>query len=110
MDPLTLAGALPVEQCEHNSVGQQQPCRGVVDGDADAHRALPGVPGNGHQPAHALGDLVDAGPAGVRSVLAKPGDAAIDDARIDIAHRLVVDVTPGLYVRFSSLDYYGGPP
>ena len=59
-DPLAFAGALAVEQREHDAVGEQQARRGVVDRDADAHRAAAGVAGDRHEPAHALRDLVDA--------------------------------------------------
>ena len=46
--------------------------------------------GDRHQPAHALGDLVHTGPGGVGAALPKARDAAIDYARIDLGHRVVV--------------------
>ena len=104
MHPLPFAGALAIEQRQHDPVGQQEAGRGVVDRDADPHRALPGMTGDRHQPAHALGDLVDPGAALVGPVLAKAGDAAIDDARVDLAHRLVIDAEPVLDVGFVILD------
>ena len=64
----------------------------------------PGMAGDRHQPAHALRDLVDAGAALIGPVLAKAGDAAIDDARVDLAHRLVIDAEPVLHVGFVVLD------
>ena len=65
--PAPHAGALAVEQ-RHQDAQRQQVAGGqVVDRDADAHRPLPGHAGDRHQPAHALGDLVDAGPLGIRA-------------------------------------------
>jgi hypothetical protein len=66
--------------------------------------ALPGKSGDRHEPAHALRDLVDAGPALIRPVLAKAGNAAIDDARIDLAHRVVIDAEPVFHIGFVVLD------
>jgi hypothetical protein len=85
-------------------VRQQEAGRGVIDRDADAHRALPGQPGDRHQPAHTLGDLVHASAPGIGPVLAKARDAAVDDARVDLAHRLIIDAEPVLHVGFVVLD------
>ena len=60
--------------------------------------------GDRHQPAHALGDLVDTGPAGIGAVLAEARDAAVDDARVDLSDRLVVDAEPVLDVGAVVLD------
>ena len=62
------------------------------------------MPGDRHEPAHALGDLVDAGAAFIGPVLSKAGNAAVDDARVDLFHRLVIDAEPVLYGRFEILD------
>ena len=67
-------------------------------GNADAHRSLPRQAGDRHQPAHALRDLVEAGPVGVGAGLAEAGNAGIDEARIDLGERLVVDPEPLLHV------------
>ena len=64
----------------------------------------PGMAGDRHQPAHALRDLVDAGPALVGTVLAEAGDAAVDDARVDLLHRLVIDAELVLDGRLEVLD------
>src|SRR5215467_2315151 len=101
---MPLAGALAIEQRQHNPIGQQKPRRGVVDRDADAYRTLPGVPGDRHQPAHALGDLVDTGAPGVGPVLTEARNAAIDDARVDLFDRLVIDTESVLHVGFVVLD------
>ena len=69
---------------------RQQVAGGQVrDRQADAHRALPGQPGDGHEPAHALHDLVDARALAVGTGLAEAADAAVDDARIHLAHVVV---------------------
>ena len=108
MHPLAFAGTLAVEQSEHDTVGEQQARGGVVDCDSDPHRALPGMAGDRHEASHALGDLVDAGPAGIGPVLPKAGDAAIDDARVDLPHRFVIDAEPVLHVGFVILDDHIG--
>ncbi len=97
------------KQRQYDSVGQQEAGRRVVNCDADAHRSLARVTGDRHQSAHALGDLVNAGPPGIRPVLAKSGYAAIDDARIDLLHRFVIDAEPMLNVGFVILDDDIGP-
>src|SRR5215469_9992725 len=91
LHPLAFAGALAVEQRHDNAVSEQQAGRGIVDRNPDPHRALTRQPGDRHQAAHALGDLVDAGSTRVRAILAEAGDATVDDTRIDLADRLVID-------------------
>ena len=104
VDPLPLAALLALQQRQHDAVGQQDARGGVVDRDADPHRPLPRQAGDRHQPAHALRDLIDAGAALIRPVLPEPRDRAVDDARIDLAHGLVIDAEPVLDGRFEVLD------
>ncbi len=101
---MALAGALAAQQRQDDPIREQQTGRGVVDRDADPHRPLAGMAGDRHQSAHPLSDLVDPGPTGIGSVLAKAGDAAIDDARVDLLDRLVIDAEPVLDVGFVVLD------
>ena len=77
---LPLARLLALEQRRENAERAEQSGGEIGDRDADAHRPLPGQAGDRHQPAHALRDLIEARPAGVRPVLAEAGDAAVDDA------------------------------
>jgi hypothetical protein len=49
-----------------------------------------GLAGDAHQPAHGLDHQVVSGAFGVRAVLAKAGDRAIDQARVDGFEALVV--------------------
>ena len=70
----------------------------VGDRNADAHRPLARQAGDRHQPAHALRDLVEAGPVGIRPILAETGNAGVNDARIDLGEGLVVDAEPLLHV------------
>ena len=46
------------------------------------HGPLPGGAGDGHQPAHTLGDLVHARPVGVRAVLTETRNAAIHQSGV----------------------------
>ena len=66
--------------------------------------------GDRHQPAHPLRDLVDPGAPGIGTVLAKTGDAAVDDARVDFFDRLVIDAEPVLHIRLVVLDDDVGAP
>ena len=70
-----------------------------------AHRSATGMPtrtalarqaGHRHQAAHALRDLIEARPLGIRPVLAEAGDAGEHDARIDRPEVVVGDVEPSL--------------
>ena len=85
-------------------LGQQQARGQVGDRDADAHRPAAGLAGDRHQPAHALGDLVDAGARRVGAALAEARDRAVDDARVDLGHGVVVDLQAMLHVGAVVLD------
>ena len=101
----------PFLDFSRSSSATRMPMRGeqagaeIGDRNADAHRPLPRQAGDRHQPAHALGDLVEARPVGIRPVLAEAGNAGIDDARIDLGERLVVDAEPLLHVGTEILDH-----
>src|SRR5262249_27961556 len=93
-DLLTLAGLFPLEERNKDARGAKYPRRQVGDRYADPHRPLPGLAGDRHQAAHALGDLIEARALRVGAVLAEARNARIDKARIDLAQRLVVDAEP----------------
>jgi hypothetical protein len=105
MDPLSFPRALAVEQGQGNAIGEQDPRGQIIDRDADAHRATPRMPGDGHEAAHALGDLIDAGTSFVRPVLTKARDAAVHDLRIDLPHGLVVHAEFVLHRGLVVLDH-----
>ena len=88
------AGLFTLEQRHEDAERAEKPGGEIGDRDADAHRPLPGHAGDRHQPAHALRDLVEAGPVAIGPVLAEAGNAGVDEARIDRAQRLVVDAEP----------------
>ena len=50
-------------------------------------------------------DLIDAGTGGVGTCLAKARYAPIDDARIDLCHRIIVDAKSMLHVGAVVLDH-----
>src|SRR5260221_82039 len=83
---------------EHLVDRAEQPGREVGDGDADPHRTPSRGAGDRHQPAHALGDLIEAGTLVIGAVLAEAGNTAIDDARVDLPYALVIDAELGLHV------------
>ena len=108
LHPLAFAGDLALQQRGEDAHGAEQPGGEVGDGNADPHRALARRAGDRHQPAHALRDLIEAGPLVIGAVLAEAGDAAIDDARIDLAQALVIDAELGLHVGPEVLDHHVG--
>ncbi len=108
LHPLALAGDVALQQRGEDADGAEQPGGEVGDGNADPHRAFARRAGDRHQPAHALRDLIEARPLVIGAVLAEAGDAAIDDARIDLAQALVIDAELGLDVGAEVLDHHVG--
>ena len=106
--PLAAPAALALEQRQENALREVEPRRQVGDGDADPHGALAGQTGHGHQPTHALGDLVVAGAVAVGPVLAEAGDRGVDQPRIHGAEALVVDAEPVLHVGAEVLHQHVG--
>ena len=86
----------------------EQSRRKVGDRNADPHRAAAGRAGDRHQPAHALRDLVEARPLGVRPVLAEAGNAGEHDALVDLLERLVIDAEAVLHIGAEVLDHHVG--
>ena len=61
MNPLALPRLAAFYQGQQDTLGQIHARRKVGDGDADPHGALSRQTRDGHQSAHALGDLIDTG-------------------------------------------------
>ena len=106
--PLALARALALQQRQHDAVGEQQPCRGVVNRDAHAHRPAAWMTGNRHQATHALRNLIHTRAARVWPILPEACNAAIDDARINFLHCFVIDAELVLDGGFVVLDHHVG--
>src|SRR5262245_878644 len=104
-DVLAFLRPLALEQRNHDAERAEQPGTEVRDRNPAPHRPLPGQAGDRHQAAHALRDLIEAGPAGIGSILAEARNAAEDDLGIDLAQSLVVDAEPPLHVGPEVLDY-----
>src|SRR5262249_6431666 len=102
--PLTFARHLALEQRGQYAHSAEEPGGEVSHGNADPHRTFTRRAGDRHQPAHALRDLIEAGALVIGAVLAEAGDAAIDDARIDLSHALVVNAELRLDVGTEILD------
>jgi hypothetical protein len=96
--PLPLARGLALDDRDEDALREEDPGAQVGDRNAHAHRTLARNAGDGHEAAHPLGDLIDAGPVPIRPVLPEAGDAAVDQARIDRAQALVVDAESALHV------------
>ena len=103
--PLALPGGLALDERHQNALGEQDARAQIGDRNAHAHRSLPWYTGDRHEPAHALRDLVDAGPITIRAALAEAGDAAVDQPRVDRLEILVVDAEAALDVGPVVLDH-----
>ena len=108
LHPLALAGHFAFQQRGQDAQGARQPGAQVGNGHAGAHRPLAGQPGDGHQPAHALRDLVEARAAVIRPVLAESGNAAVNQTRVDRVERLVIHPQAVLDVRTVVLHHHVG--
>src|SRR6187455_122573 len=98
LHPLPFAGFGTLDQRKKYSLRQKNSRSQVCDRNSDPHRTATWLAGDRHQPAHPLRDLIDAGARCVRPVLPEPRNTAVDDARIDLRYRLVVDAKPMLDV------------
>jgi hypothetical protein len=107
--PLPFARHLAFEQRDQDSHRGEDAGRQIRDRDADAHRPLARQPGDRHQPAHALRDLIEPGSFTIRTVLAEAGDRAIHQPLVDRLQRLIVDPQPELHVRPEILHQHIGP-
>ena len=105
LHPLPFAGLGALDQRKKYSLRQKNSRGQVRDRNADPHRTAARLAGDRHQPAHPLRDLVDPGARCIRPVLPEAGNTAIDDARIDLRYRVVVDPKPMLDVRTIVLDH-----
>lgn len=108
LHPLALAGDVALQQRRQYAHGAEQAGGEVGDGNADPHRAFARRAGDRHQPAHALGDLIETRPLVVGPILPEAGDAAIDDAGIDVAQAFVIDAEAGFDIRPEILDHHVG--
>src|SRR6266478_9088551 len=77
LHPLTLAGNLALQQGDQNSHRAENAGAEIGDRNADAHRALTRKTRDRHQPAHALGDLVEPGTLAIGSVLTEARNRTI---------------------------------
>src|ERR1019366_6293470 len=105
LPPLTYARDLALQKSRENPVGAEQPGREVRHRDADPHRSLARRAGDRQQPAHALRDLIEAGALVIGAILAEAGDAAVDDARIDLVQALVIDAEPRFHIGAEVFDH-----
>ncbi len=108
MDPLPLARLLALEEGDGHAICGEDAAAEIGDRDADAQRTVPRQSRDRHEPAHALRDLVEAGTIGVGSGLAETGDAGVDQARIDLRERRVVDAEAVLHVGPEVLEQHVG--
>ena len=97
-DPLSFAGNFAFEQRGEDAHGAEQAGGKIGHRNAGAHRPLARQAGDRHHPAHALRDLVEARPVAIGPVLAETGNAAENNALIDLLQALVIDAETVLYV------------
>ena len=103
-----LAGFLPLEQRHHDGQGQQIPRGQIHKGNARAHRPTTRLTGDGHHPAHALGDLIHASAFPIRPGLTKAGDGGIDQPRIDSLQIIIGNAKPVLHLHAHILNQHIG--
>src|SRR3974390_60581 len=104
-DPLAFAGHLALQQRGEDPHGAEEAGGQVGDRDANAHGPLTRQAGDRHQPAHALGDLVEAGAVAVGAVLAEAGDRAGQKPLVVLLRALVGDPKPVFHVRAEVFDH-----
>src|SRR5262249_61731587 len=75
---------------------------------AAARRAATRLAGDGHEPAHALRDLIDAPALAIRTGLTESGDRRVDEARIHRPEIVVGDLQSMLDLRAHVLDEHVG--
>ncbi len=104
LHPLALTRALALVQRDEDAEREVEAGGEVRHRDAHARRLGARQPGDAHQPAHALRDLVDATALGVRARLPEAGDRAEHDAWVAGVDRLVVEAEARLHRRAHVLD------
>src|SRR3981081_2800464 len=80
LHPLTFARNFAFQPSHQNSHRAENAGAEIRDGNADAHRTLTWKTRDRHQPAHALGNLIETRTLAIRSVLTEPGNDTTDHA------------------------------
>ena len=102
--PAAHARHFPVEQRHHRAHRQQIAGRQIRDGNAHPHRPLARQPGDGHQPAHPLRNLVHPRARPIRPILTEATDGRIHNARVDLLHVVERNLEAMLHRRAHILD------
>ncbi len=103
------AGAVPLVERGDHAVGAVHPGQQVRDRGADPLRVVGPGAGQRHQAGLALGDLVVAGPAALRSVVAEAGDREHHQARVAGLERLDAEAEPVEHAGAEVLHQHVGP-
>src|SRR5438552_2330428 len=83
-------GQIAAQRARPGEGGRQRAER-VAQREAGASRAFVLMPGDRHDAGHRLQFAVEGGGAALRPVLAEAGHRAIDQARVDLAQRLIAE-------------------
>src|SRR5450759_4410780 len=105
VQPLPFARGFALQQRDQNTLGRENTSAQIGDRNTHAHRALFRQARDRHQPAHALCNLIEAGPPRKRAGLTEAGDAGVYQPRLILAQRLVVDTEPELGVGTKIFDH-----
>ena len=89
IDVLPLAVLRPVMRRRHYGEGGPHPGADVGYGNPHLLRLPVRLPGEAHQPAHALHNLVIGRQAAVGAILPEAGYGGVDDARVDRLHHII---------------------
>ena len=106
---LALAGHVALVERGEDAVGAVHPGQQVRDRHADALRVVGTGAGERHQAGLALGDLVVAGAAALRSVVAEAGDREDDEARVAAHQLLDAEAEPFEHAGAEVLHQHVGP-
>src|SRR5258707_10339962 len=80
----------------------------VGDRDTRAHAAPARLAGHADHPALGLDDEIERRAVAVRTVLAEPGDGAVDDPRLPRARLLIADAEPADGADAKILEHHVG--
>ena len=108
LHPLPLTGALAFPQRSEYAQRRMQAGGQIGHRRAGTHRAFTRMTGDAHEATHALRDLIKTRPLAVGAILTEAGNRGQDDARVDLAQRLVVDAKAELHIRAKVLHHHIG--
>ena len=106
IDVLSAAGALPGGKGGEDADSRVHPSTEIGDRNRNAVRGAVRGAVDAHEAGHPARDEVEPPARGVGAGLAEARDGAVDEPRVDGAHRVVADADPGRGSRLEVLDQH----